>query len=88
MSFRISGLPLAAFAPLFGLPEVELAARGIVRQTADLFGLFRRDGGGICCHSDLTRKINRRSGFMLASMLIVPLRNGDHRIFGNLIPVS
>ena len=25
MSFRISGLPVAPFAPLFGLPDAELA---------------------------------------------------------------
>ena len=31
MSFRITGLPLARFAPLFALPTAELAARGIVR---------------------------------------------------------
>jgi len=35
MSFRISGLPVAAFAPLFGLPEAELTKRAIVRHTAD-----------------------------------------------------
>lgn len=35
MHFRISGLPLAPFAPLFGLPDGELAARGIVRRIAD-----------------------------------------------------
>lgn len=36
MSFRISGLPLAEFAPLFGLSEIELAPRGIARHTADV----------------------------------------------------
>src|SRR5689334_11171725 len=35
MSFQISGLPLAEFAPLFGLPQSELASRGIVRHTAN-----------------------------------------------------
>ena len=35
MSFRVSGLPLATFAPLFGLPDAELAARGVIRQVAD-----------------------------------------------------
>jgi hypothetical protein len=35
MSFRISGLPLAPFVPLFSLPEQELAARNIVRTIAD-----------------------------------------------------
>src|SRR5579871_2789509 len=36
MSFRISGLPRAAFTDLFDLPEAELSARGIVRHTADV----------------------------------------------------
>lgn len=35
MSFRISGLPVAPFAPLFGLPDPELARRGVVRHIAD-----------------------------------------------------
>lgn len=35
MHFRISGLPLAPFAPLFGLPDGELAARGVARRIAD-----------------------------------------------------
>ena len=35
MHFRISGLPLAPFAPLFGLPEEALAAHGAVRRIAD-----------------------------------------------------
>jgi hypothetical protein len=35
MSFQISGLPVAQFAPLFGLSDAELAKRDIVRQTAD-----------------------------------------------------
>lgn len=35
MSFRILGLPVDTFAPLFGLPDEALAARGIVRVTAD-----------------------------------------------------
>ena len=34
MSFRITGLPLAPFAPLFALSTAELAARGILRMTA------------------------------------------------------
>lgn len=33
MSFRITGLPLAPFAPLFALSTAELAARSIVRMT-------------------------------------------------------
>jgi len=33
MSFRISGLAPETFRPLFGLPEGELAARGILRKT-------------------------------------------------------
>src|SRR5581483_6788056 len=36
MSFRVSGLSVAEFAPLFGLPETELAIRGIARHTADV----------------------------------------------------
>src|SRR5262245_5474983 len=35
MSFRITGLPADHFAPLFDLPDAELAARGAVRQIAD-----------------------------------------------------
>jgi len=35
MSFRIVGLPAETFTPLFGLPDEALAARGIVRVTAD-----------------------------------------------------
>jgi hypothetical protein len=35
MSFQVSGLPVAQFAPLFGLSDTELAKRDIVRQTAD-----------------------------------------------------
>jgi len=35
MSFRIQGLPVAPFAPLFGMDEPELAARGVVRRVAD-----------------------------------------------------
>jgi Protein of unknown function (DUF1203) len=35
MDFRVSGLPLAEFAPLFSLTDEQLAARGIVRRTAD-----------------------------------------------------
>jgi hypothetical protein len=34
MTFKISGLPVDAFRPLFGLPDAELAARGVVRYTA------------------------------------------------------
>ncbi len=33
MSFVVSALPAAEFAPLFGLPEDALAARGVVRRT-------------------------------------------------------
>ena len=36
MSFQVSGLPVAQFAPLFGLSDAELAQRDIVRQTADM----------------------------------------------------
>jgi hypothetical protein len=35
MSFRISGLPAAAFAPLHALADAELAARGMERVIAD-----------------------------------------------------
>jgi hypothetical protein len=35
MSFQISGLSVAPFAPLFGLSDAELAKRSIVRHTAD-----------------------------------------------------
>ena len=35
MSFQVSGLPVAQFAPLFGLSDAELVQRDIVRQTAD-----------------------------------------------------
>jgi Protein of unknown function (DUF1203) len=34
MSFIVSGLPIERFRPLFGLPEPELAARGVLRRTA------------------------------------------------------
>lgn len=35
MDFIISGLPVAQFAPLFGLSDEALAAQGVVRRTAD-----------------------------------------------------
>ena len=35
MSFAVTGLPLEDFRPLFGLPDEALAARGILRHTAD-----------------------------------------------------
>jgi hypothetical protein len=35
MTYRIQGLSPAPFAPLFGLPDDELAARGAQRVTAD-----------------------------------------------------
>jgi hypothetical protein len=35
MSFQIKGLPAATFAPLFKLPDTELAACAAVRVTAD-----------------------------------------------------
>jgi hypothetical protein len=35
MSFQVSGLPVAQFAPLFGLSDAELARQDIVRHTAD-----------------------------------------------------
>ncbi len=35
MSFRISALPAAPFAPLYRLPDAELARRGAIRRVAD-----------------------------------------------------
>ena len=35
MSFRIKGLSPEPFAPLYGLPDAELAARGILRYQVD-----------------------------------------------------
>jgi hypothetical protein len=35
MSFRIRGLSPEPFAPLYGLSEAELAARGVIRYVAD-----------------------------------------------------
>ncbi|HEY1724419.1 MAG TPA: DUF1203 domain-containing protein [Steroidobacteraceae bacterium] len=35
MNFRVSGLAVGQFAPLFGLPEEALSARGVVRRIAD-----------------------------------------------------
>ena len=35
MSFAIAGLPIEEFRPLFGLADAALAARGIIRRTAD-----------------------------------------------------
>jgi hypothetical protein len=35
MDFRIVALPAGEFAPLFGLPDAELAARGVRRVVAD-----------------------------------------------------
>ena len=35
MSFRITGLDPAPFAPLFGLPDAELARRGVRRMVVD-----------------------------------------------------
>ena len=40
MDFRISALPVAPFAPLFGLPDRDLASRGVVRRTADRYPGF------------------------------------------------
>ncbi len=36
MSFVITGLPVEEFRPLFGLAEAALAARGVIRRTADV----------------------------------------------------
>jgi hypothetical protein len=35
MSFKIAGLPVDEFRPLFGLSEADLAQRGVTRMTAD-----------------------------------------------------
>jgi hypothetical protein len=35
MAYVVTGLPLDEFRPLFGLPDAELAARGVRRMTAD-----------------------------------------------------
>src|SRR5438046_165555 len=35
MAYVVTGLPVDEFRPLFGLSDAELAARGIVRHTAD-----------------------------------------------------
>jgi hypothetical protein len=40
MSFQISGLPVAPYAPLFGLPDTDLAKHGILRHTATQFPGF------------------------------------------------
>ena len=45
MSYRITGLPAETFAPLFDLPDAELAARGGVRREA---------AGGEPCRVSLT----------------------------------
>ena len=40
MTYAISGLPIETFAPLFGLDDEALAARGIVRVTAGAAGRY------------------------------------------------
>ena len=35
MSYAVSGLPIDEFRPLFGLPDAELAERGVVRRVVD-----------------------------------------------------
>jgi hypothetical protein len=40
MSYVISGLPIDTFRPLFGLSDEDLAARGILRQTAGPEGRY------------------------------------------------
>jgi hypothetical protein len=35
MSFVVSGLPLEAFRPLFGLSDAALAAQGVIRRSVD-----------------------------------------------------
>lgn len=40
MDFRITGLPVAQFVPLFGLAEPALAAQGVIRCIADHYPGF------------------------------------------------
>jgi hypothetical protein len=40
MSYVVSGLPIETFRPLFGLSDADLAARGILRQTAGPEGRY------------------------------------------------
>jgi hypothetical protein len=40
MSFQISGLPVAPYAPFFGLSDADLAKHGILRHTATEFPGF------------------------------------------------
>ena len=40
MSFQISSLPVAPYAPFFGLPDADLAKHGILRHTATEFPGF------------------------------------------------
>jgi hypothetical protein len=40
MSFQISGLPVAPFAPFFGLSDARLASHAAMRMTADVFPGF------------------------------------------------
>ncbi len=40
MSYVISGLPIETFRPLFGLSDEDLAARGVLRQTASGNGRY------------------------------------------------
>ena len=40
MTFQVSGLPVAQFQPLFGLPDHELAGLGVMRRFADAFPGF------------------------------------------------
>jgi len=40
MSYSISGLPIETFRPLFGLSDEDLAARGVLRQTAVAGGRY------------------------------------------------
>ena len=35
MNFKVEGLPVAPFTPLFGMAEPELAARGVIRRVVD-----------------------------------------------------
>jgi hypothetical protein len=40
MDFRITGLPVAQFVPLFGLAEARLTAQGVIRCIADQYPGF------------------------------------------------
>ena len=56
MSFKILGLPVASFAPLFGLPDRELAAQGVVRRIVDADVVTGEDAAPVInCYFDNPR---------------------------------